>query len=74
METNMDNIDTINNMINDIIAGKNSNAREDFESLISNKMAAALDQKKQEIAQSFYSADEVDQNSDQDIEVDETEQ
>jgi len=70
----MDNIDTINNMINDIIAGKNSNAREDFESLISNKMAAALDQKKQEIAQSFYSADEVDQNSDQDIEVDETEQ
>ena len=70
----MDNIDTINNMINDIIAGKNSNAREDFESLISNKMVAALDQKKQEIAQSFYSADEVEQNSDQDTEVDETEQ
>ena len=70
----MDNTDTINNMINDIITGKNSSAREDFESLISNKMAAALDQKKQEIAQSFYGANDVDQNSDQETEVDETEQ
>ena len=70
----MDNIDVINNMIDNIVTGKNSNAREDFESLISAKMTAALDQKKQEVAQSFYSAYDVDQNSDQDTEIDETEQ
>jgi hypothetical protein len=37
-------------------------------------MSAALDQKKQEVAQSFYGTAEVNQNSNQDTEVDETEQ
>jgi hypothetical protein len=70
----MDTQEVITNMIDKIIAGDNTSAHEDFESLISNKMAAALDQRKQEVAQSFYGANEVDKNSDQETEVDETEQ
>ena len=70
----MDTQEVITNMIDKIIAGDNTSAHEDFESLISNKMAAALDQRKQEVAQSFYSSNEVDQNSDQETEADETEQ
>jgi hypothetical protein len=70
----MDTQEVITNMIDKIIAGDNTSAQEDFESLISNKMAAALDQRKQEVAQSFYGANEVNQDSEQETEVDETEQ
>ena len=70
----MDTQEVIANMIDKIIAGDNTSAQEDFESLVSNKMAAALDQRKQEVAQSLYGSNEVDQNSDQETEVDETEQ
>ncbi len=70
----MDTQEVITNMIDKIIAGDNTSAHTDFESLISNKMAAALDQRKQEVAQSFYTSNEVDQNSEQETEVDETEQ
>ena len=70
----MDTQEVITNMIDKIIAGDNTSAQEDFESLISNKMAAALDQRKQEVSQSFYGANEVNQDSEQETEVDETEQ
>jgi len=70
----MDTQEVITNMIDKIIAGDNTSAHDDFESLISSKMAAALDQRKLEVAQSLYGSNEVDQNSDQETEVDETEQ
>ena len=70
----MDTQEVITNMIDKIIAGDNTSAHEDFESLISNKMAAALDQRKQEVAQSLYGANEVNQDSEQETEVDEIEQ
>ena len=50
----MDNAELVNDMINKIVAGDNTAAKEDFESLISAKVSAALDAKKQEVAQSIY--------------------
>lgn len=70
----MDNQEVINNMIDKIIAGDNTSAHEDFESLISGKMVAALDQRKQEVAQALYTGNEVIQQQDQETEVDEIEQ
>lgn len=50
----MDNTETINNMIDKIISGENNEAKDSFQSLISAKLAAALDAKKQEVAASLY--------------------
>ena len=55
----MDNAELVNDMINKIVAGDNTTAKEDFESLISAKVSAALEAKKQEVAQSIYQNQEV---------------
>lgn len=50
----MDNTETINSMIDKILDGENTGAEEDFKNLISAKLSAALDAKKQEVAASVY--------------------
>lgn len=42
-------------MIDDIIDGNNTDAKDGFESAISNKLTDALDARKIELAQSIYS-------------------
>jgi len=51
----VDTKDIINKMIDDIIDGNNTDAKDSFEAAISNKLTDALDSKKIEIAQSIYS-------------------
>lgn len=45
---------SIDKMIDKIIDGDNNSAKDDFEALINAKLQAALDAKKQELAQSVY--------------------
>jgi len=49
----MDN-EQVTNMIDKILGGDNTAAKEDFEALIASKVSSALEVKKQEIAQSVY--------------------
>lgn len=51
----MDTREIINKMIDDIIDGNNTDAKDSFESALSAKLTDALDAKKIEIAQSIYS-------------------
>lgn len=51
----MDTKDIINQMIDDIIDGNNTDAKDSFEAAISNKLTDALDARKIELAQSIYS-------------------
>ncbi|CAB5221931.1 hypothetical protein UFOVP242_146 [uncultured Caudovirales phage] len=51
----MDTREIINKMIDDIIDGNNTDAKDGFESALSSKLTDALDAKKIEIAQSIYS-------------------
>lgn len=51
----MDTREIINKMIDDIIDGNNTDAKDGFESAISNKLTDALDARKIELAQSIYS-------------------
>lgn len=46
--------EAINNMLAKIVDGDNTGAKEDFETIISQKLNAALDAKKQEVAHSIY--------------------
>ena len=55
----MDNAEQINSMIDKILGGDNTSAKEDFEALISAKVASAIEVKKQEVAQSIYQNQEV---------------
>ena len=69
------NKETINSMIDKILDGDNVSAKEDFESLITQKMNDALDIKKTEVAASIYGSeqsDDLDTTTDE-IEVEETE-
>lgn len=50
----MDTKDLVSSMIDKVAAGENTAAQEDFEAALSAKMAAALDAKKIELAQSVY--------------------
>ena len=60
----MDTAEIINKMIDDIIDGNNTDAKDGFESALSSKLTDALDAKKIEIAQSLY-------NQEVDVEVEE---
>ena len=51
----MDTKEIINQMIDDIIDGNNTDARDSFDAAISNKLTDALDVRKIELAQSIYS-------------------
>lgn len=70
----METADIINNMIDKIIQGDNTNAQEDFEALISSKLQTAIDDKKKEVAQSIYGSTEIsseeDGNDEEEIEID----
>jgi hypothetical protein len=55
----MDNAEQINGMIDKILCGDNTSAKEDFEALIFAKVASAIEVKKQEVAQSIYQGQEV---------------
>jgi len=55
----MDNSEAISNMIDDILAGNNTEAKEVFDSIVSNKMTDALDVRKTELAQAIYSNEKV---------------
>jgi len=61
----VDTTEIINKMIDDIIDGNNTDAKDGFESALSSKLTDALDAKKIEIAQSLYN---------QEVEVEEEEE
>ena len=65
----MDTTETINSMIDKIIGGDNTSAKEDFEALISAKVTNALDVKKQELAQSIYTDKAEEENTDESEQV-----
>lgn len=46
---------TIEDMIDDILSGDNTEAKEKFNAIVSSKLADALDQKKIDIASNLYS-------------------
>jgi hypothetical protein len=50
----MDTTEIINKMIDDIIDGNNTDAKNGFESALSTKLTDAIDARKIEIAQSLY--------------------
>lgn len=58
MENNMETQDLIKNIIDNIVSDDNVKAKSDFETIMTQKMADALDAKKVEIAQSIYSQEE----------------
>jgi hypothetical protein len=60
----MDTTEIINKMIDDIIDGNNTDAKNGFESALSTKLTDAIDARKIEIAQSLYN---------QEVEVEEDE-
>ncbi len=58
----MDTKEIINKMIDDIIDGNNTDAKDGFESALSNKLTDALDARKIELAQSIYSKEVEDES------------
>jgi len=58
----VDTTEIINKMIDDIIDGNNTDARDGFESALSNKLTDALDARKIELAQSIYTKEVEDES------------
>ena len=58
----MDTREIINKMIDDIIDGNNTDAKDGFESALSNKLTDALDARKIELAQSVYTKEVEDES------------
>ncbi len=50
----METKDIVNNLISNIVDDNVTQARDDFEAVISAKLASAIEDKKQEVAQSIY--------------------
>ena len=68
----MDTAEIINKMIDDIIDGNNTDAKDGFESALSSKLTDALDARKIEIAQSLYNQEvEVEEEEDEVIQSEE---
>lgn len=65
----MDTAEIINNMIDKIIQGDNTNAQEDFEALISSKLQTAIDDKKVEVAQSIYGTSDASIEDEEEVEI-----
>lgn len=65
----MDTNELINAMITKISNGDNTAAQDDFASLLSTKVSTALDLKKQDIAQSLYSTNYEQSETDETEEV-----
>jgi hypothetical protein len=58
----VDTTEIINKMIDDIIDGNNTDAKDGFESALSNKLTDALDARKIELAQSIYTKEVEDES------------
>ena len=58
----MDTREIINKMIDDIIDGNNTDAKDGFETALSNKLTDALDTRKIELAQSVYTKEVEDES------------
>jgi len=58
----VDTKDIINKMIDDIIDGNNTDAKDGFESALSNKLTDVLDARKIELAQSIYTKEVEDES------------
>jgi hypothetical protein len=58
----VDTREVINKMIDDIIDGNNTDAKDGFESALSNKLTDALDARKIELAQSVYTKEVEDES------------
>jgi len=58
----VDTKDIINKMIDDIIDGNNTDAKDGFESALSSKLTDALDARKIELAQSIYTKEVEDES------------
>jgi len=56
----MDNQELINSIIDDIISGNNTEAKQSIENILSQKLNDAIDTKKQEVASSIYTTDRAD--------------
>ena len=54
----MDTQETINKLVDDIIAGNNTEARDGFDSALGMKITAAMDIKKIDLARSTYTQTE----------------
>ena len=54
----MDTQETINKLVDDIIAGNNTEARDRFDSALGMKITAAMDIKKLDLARSTYTQTE----------------
>ena len=54
----MDTQETINKLVDDIIAGNNTEARDGFDSALGMKITAAMDIRKQNLARSTYTQTE----------------
>jgi len=68
----VDTAEIINKMIDDIIDGNNTDAKDGFESALSSKLTDALDARKVEIAQSLYNQEvEVEEEEDEVIQSEE---
>jgi len=68
----VDTAEIINKMIDDIIDGNNTDAKDGFESALSSKLTDALDARKIEIAQSLYNQEvEVEEEEDEVIQSEE---
>ena len=66
----MDTKEVVDQMIDDILAGNNLNAREKFDAAIADKLNDAIAAKKIEVAQSIYgSVDQQDAAQDTEIEA-----
>ena len=64
----METKDIVSNLISNIVDDNVTQAKDDFEAVISAKLASAIEDKKQEVAQSIYV------NSEQEDTEDETEE
>jgi hypothetical protein len=53
----MEHNEAISKMIDDIIAGNNTEAEDSFKNIISSKVSDALDQRKIEVASNIYNND-----------------
>lgn len=51
----MENKELINNLIDNIVDGKNTDAQEIFNTIVSSKLSDALEVKKREVAMAIYS-------------------
>lgn len=60
----------INSFLSKVAGGDNTGAKDDFENLISQKLNAAIDAKKAEVAQSIYGQSEVEDQGEVESESD----